>query len=597
MDTVEKLPTDKPDAKPVLLTSPQPESAAAFFERERMLITDLAQGLPVTFEPGDGWAIDSETGKATYDPKFFTEQGYTPTQAIFATMHEIDHAVELTQMLSTRDGQATHARRKELKQKQKRLHILEDCLIDAADNQRVLQRAPALHEETERLYKEKLFPDANMKDGPRHIRFAEAILRQAMLPDEQIQLDAQVEAALQELQHVKGKRGGEKNIIALVTDPSLDLVTKIKLIERYVEPIYERLFQADVNDSDRKRESLGQREFTDPETNFESDYTDFDGKFPAAMNEATLEIVATGGVEARDIGSRQTDGYEAEHQVSIKDVAAYQKEYRQIEHLIEGMREQFRRIVAERLIPRRHLSSPQDEGALIASGLAAQAQLELQRGTVDVPVYQDYVGIVRTEQVPAAFEFTCVFDRSASMRNGGKMEEQRRAAILALEALKEFMDIPKVRSKLIDPDLAASSEIRSFGGSSENVVIKPLSPELTEHERVQVYKTLGTCPGSATEDYVVLGQIIQEMHERERQVPGYLAKVKGRKIKKLVAVFSDGASSDQAMFDKQRSELESLGVKVVDYRRIRVGTIFTSQMATILNEALNDLCYSDKKSI
>jgi hypothetical protein len=174
---------------------------------------------------------------------------------------------------------------------------------------------------------------------------------------------------------------------------------------------------------------------------------------------------------------------------------------------------------------------------------------------------------------------------------GEKSNEQRCAAVLVMESLREFMMQPEVRNKSLDPDLYADCEIRSFGGPKENVAIRPFSKELTDEQRVETYKALSDCSGGATEDYVSLGQIVNEMKAREATEPGYLTKVKNRKIKKLVAVFSDGASSNQAEFDKRVIELTEMGVQIVSYRKIDGVTAFVPKMADILKQGLDELCY------
>jgi len=124
-------------------------------------------------------------------------------------------------------------------------------------------------------------------------------------------------------------------------------------------------------------------------------------------------------------------------------------------------------------------------------------------------------------------------------------------------------------------------------------VVKPLSAELTEKQRIETFKTLGSCPGGATEDYISLGQIIDDMKKRDKGEPGYLENVKSRAIKKLIIIFSDGASSNESEFSRRKSELEQMGVKVVNYRRITDGSNFTSKMSGILGEAINDLGYTN----
>jgi hypothetical protein len=567
-----------------------------FFTREGNLIADFSQGLGVTFKQGDDWGVNPDTGEATYDPKFFTEKGYSETQSIFATLHEIDHVKEFTQLRTTEEGKQIYERRKQAAKKERRKHVLENCLLDVADNRRVVGQFPALSQEVIKLYKEKLWADSDFTDKPKHLQLAYAMLRTGMLPDEQVQIDPKIQEAMEGLRHIKGRSGSERDIIKIVTDPSLDSLTKVKLIEKYIEPVYEKLFKEDKEEKEQQRKKQGQSQkgSGNLEDDFAGDYDDYDENSPEAMSPEDVEKAVEGesGSDS-DVGERQTAGYKKEHGVSKKDMADYLTEYKKIEQLIEPMREQFRKIVAERLEPYRKMVGFFDEGVMIEPGLAGQAIADFSRGISDPQVFRDFEGRVKREEVPSVFEATAVLDRSGSMESGGKKEEQRRAAILLMEALREFMETPEVRDNLLNPDLKTLSEIRSFGGVNENVLVKPLSSELTEKQRIKAFKTLGTCPGGSTEDYVSLGQIMDEMRQRDKSTPGYLENVRTRAIKKLVIIFSDGASSNEAEFSKKKSEIETMGVKVVNYRRITDGSNFTSQMAGILGEAINNLGYTN----
>ena len=571
------------------------EKEGIFFSREGNLIADFSQGLGISFKPGEGWAVDPDTGEATYDPKFFTERGYSETQSIFATLHEIDHVKEFAQLQATGEGKKIFKRRRENAKKERRKHILENCLLDVADNRRVTGQFPALSQEVQKLYKEKLWESTDFTKSPKHLQLAYSILRKGMLPDEAVQIDPEVEKALDDLRHVKGRSGTERDIIDMVTDPSLDPLTKIKLIEKHVEPVYEKLFKEDKEEKNKRKGKSGKGS-GNPEDDFSSDYDDYDEKSPEAMSSEEVEKAveaAVSGDSKDDVGGRQAAGYDKEHGVSKKDTADYHAEYLKIEQYIEPMREQFRRIVAERLEPYRKLVGFFDEGVIIEPGLSGQALIDFSKGITDPTVFREFEGRVRQQEVPSTFEATGVLDRSGSMDGGGKKQEQRRAAILLMEALREFMEIPEVKNNLLAPQLRTLSEIRSFGGTKENVVVKPLSSELTEKQRIETFKTLGSCPGGATEDYVSLGQIIDDMRKRDKGEPGYLENVKSRAIKKLIIVFSDGASSDESQFQRQKSELEQMGVKVVNYRKITDGANFTSQMSGILGEAINDLGYTN----
>jgi hypothetical protein len=568
----------------------------SFFAREGKLIQDYAVGLPVTFEPGDGWSIDPNAGKARYDPAFFTEKGYSQSQALFATLHEVDHFREATSAKKSPESREVWNARQEKTQQNRRYHVLDNCIDDVCDNQRVLQFAPALRDETRRLYKEKLFPTTDLTEKPKHLQLAYAMLRQGMLPDEQVQVASEVESALKQLRAVKGKKGAY-DVVKMVTDPNCNPATKRKLTEKYIDPIYEQLFEQDKQEKQNKQQNSQNQQNNNgkgnPEDDFSDEYDEFDQQMPQGFTEEQVETVSKPGF-GQDPSSRQQSGYEAEHKVSQKDMLNYRTEFQKVEQFMEPVREQFRRIVTERLIPKRRLVAGRDEGVMITPGLAGIAQEAFARGQYDGPFFNDFEGRVVREDLPSAFEISGVFDRSVSMA-GVRSEEQRRAAILLMEPLQEFMEQPEVMEKRLDPDLYASCEIRSFGGSTENVVIRPFSKQLTEQQRIEVFKTLGECSGGATEDYVSLGQILDDMNGREKAESGYLSKVKARKIKKIVAIFSDGGSSNQTLLDQRIQTLSEMGVQVVQYRKIDGVTDFVPKMSEILKQGLDELCYREER--
>ncbi len=586
------------------------DAAVRFFEDQAELFTDFAKGLGVTFKPGDGWAVYPETGDATYDPRFFTDEGYTLQQSLFAVFHEIDHVKEMRALLSTKEGVALHTEKKQ-KLSKERIHVLMNCLKDVADNRRVMSWAPALRPAVSQLYIEKLFPSNDLTTYPKHLQFCYAILRRAMLPKQTTVVAPEVEAAIAELQTVKGPKGKIFDVLAQITDQAVDLGRKYKLLERFIEPVFEKLFEEDKQNNKNKKKGQSTDQSTvdheadhadveegenEGEGQFQTDYDEFNQKMPSPLSEKEIEEIAKPGNKTEKTAEqRQAEGYQAEHGVKYEDILEYRTEYKQVEPEVEAMRAQFRRIISQRLISERRLVGYKNEGVMISPNLLAVAANEFDRGIVDPPVFLDFEGEDRTEEVPEVFEFTGVFDRSLSMNEGDKINEQRRAAILLLEALAEFMSEPEVVDNQLDPVLVASSEIRSLGGATENVVIKPLSPELSEKQRVEVFKVLSNCPGGDTQDYVVLGQIVEEMKQRELKEPGYLAKIKTRKIKKLIAIFSDGASGNESEYTRQQKILEGMGIAIVSYRRITSGQNFTKQMVEILREALDDLCY--KKEI
>ena len=117
----------------------QGASEQNFFQEEERMLTDFAQIGGFTFKRGKGWAINPESGEATYDPSFFTEKGYSQAQALFASAHEVEHVRQLTELLNQRGGSGYWERVKERHEQNRRYAILANCVADVADNRRYCQ--------------------------------------------------------------------------------------------------------------------------------------------------------------------------------------------------------------------------------------------------------------------------------------------------------------------------------------------------------------------------------------------------------------------------------------------------------------------------
>ncbi len=102
-------------------------------------------------------------------------------------------------------------------------------------------------------------------------------------------------------------------------------------------------------------------------------------------------------------------------------------------------------------------------------------------------------------------EITLVCDRSGSMAQGAKLIEQRKAAVLLMEALREFAERCEEERTNVDKPLEIRSEVYSFQSSSEDATpLKKMSKELGEKERIEVATALSSVEGSTT-DFIPFG--------------------------------------------------------------------------------------------
>jgi len=548
------------------ITNRPPEDvSASFFTQEERVLADIAGGSGFSFKRGDEWSINPETGSATFDPKFFTERGYTPSQALFASMHEIKcHLVEVSDLLDTKEGSEEYSRLKQRIKKQ-RFKIWENCRTDVKGNLAITEFAPALADDAESVYKEKLWPTTDFTDKPKHLQFMYAILRQAMVPGEELTVDPTVTEEIDKLRHVQGKDGKIRDVIALSTDPHVDPLLALKLSNRYIEPVIDRLFEGDVEE--KKGKGKGEKdkkgkEKGNPQDAFKDDYAEYDEKHPEPFNEKEIEKKIRQAKASQSTSSRQQAGYSEEHGVSPEDIVNYYNEYQKIEPYIEPLRQIFRKIIEKRQIPIRHLAALKEEGVMIDPGLVTQTYLDVRAGVSNPKTMKDFEGVLIDENIPTSFEVTVVGDRTGSMREGSKIPEQRRTGVLLMEALKEFSDVAEEQGPLA-PELTIKSEIRSFGDNPNHAgVLKSLSHALTEQDRIGVFKALGTCDSGTNNEEVMFDQLFKSIQEEARKDPTYLERIKSGKLRKFVIILTDGQVGNYEATRNQIKKLRDFGVVV-----------------------------------
>ena len=310
---------EKPEIQGVV-TPPVEEKFRAFLTGEERILNDIAGGAGFTFKRGDGWAINPETGEATYDPKFFEEKGYTPSQALFGAFHEIKcHLVETSELLGTPRGQEAFARLKDRIKAKPRLHIWENCRTDVKGNLAITRFAPSLAEDVEAVYREKLWPETDLTSKPKHLQFMYSILRTAMVPDEEVTVDPKVKEAISKLRNVKGK-----DVIALATDPAQDPLLALRLSERYIEPVIEELYQEDLEEK-KDQKGKGDKGQGTPEESFADDYEDYENRHPQPLDEEEVEKKIKETKEQQSESARQAAGYETEKTTRIPLEFLFQK--------------------------------------------------------------------------------------------------------------------------------------------------------------------------------------------------------------------------------------------------------------------------------
>src|SRR3989344_785043 len=608
---------DKP-ASPEKSESEKPDKEAETHEVEKFLDKEAeilaAYGLrgDITLErSNNGWAFDFENKRLMYDPNFFIERGYNLKETLFATTHELmAHYGELM-----RDPEFVLREAKRYSQAKPHLHILYNIFEDVLGNRRIVSELPFLEETRTTLYREKMFPQTDYTDQSSHVQFVYGFIRESMVSGEPVKLGPEARQALEEL-CAFGK--DKTDVLDLVTTPTIDPRDRFHIMRRVVEPIYERLYRSDLEkekekqkqgkggepkeqegppQSQREGEGTGgekkegekkekkgggepkkeqkgggrtaeRKAIEEAVKKFKKEYEAYEKTHPEPLSpkdedkiKETLKEIAgeKGGLPSLDRSILEQ--WAKEHGVNAEDVIAYRNEFREIEPLVQELREVFKKIVSKRLRERMRLSPQlQKEGEELEEGTLAEVYAESKAGG-EPRAFREIERRKREEVGYGVLDMTLVNDLSGSMveeGGGAKLEMDRRSKTLFLESLADFQkEIQEAEYENgMSLGLEVRTETRAFGdfGDAE---LKALSPALTEKDRIGIWKKLHHA-GGGTPDYLSLEAVLKEIS------PEYEKELKAKTRRRVIVVLSDGASQDQERYMKTFKELEQRGVIMVD---------------------------------
>ncbi|OPY65014.1 MAG: hypothetical protein A4E57_03330 [Syntrophorhabdaceae bacterium PtaU1.Bin034] len=560
------------------------EEAQRFFSENRQAICDYARQAGLSFEAGDRWSIDMSTGRGTFDPGFFYKRGFTLAESMWATCHEIEH---FRDWRKDPEGYARLFSR--MKKGKRRLDLLYHMFNDIMVNREEDRRFPAHWETREYLYTYKLLPRTDHSTRPRHLQFIDGILREKMVPREEVTLSPEVRAEVERLKNIDGEG---TDVIELVSDAAAKPGDRFELIQDYIEPVYERLFYEDVEERKRQKKqkkdvpegdaaeasmdgakgATGKAEIeVDPESGedyFAEEYDQMDERLPQVLSAEDVSAAIREEIErlkneSKTPGQIAKEQFRALHGVSIEEVEDYADHYAKVKPHIQPLRDVFERVIETRKEIRRRLKERTDQGVIIDPSFVAQAYIDSRAGIIDSRTQLNIRKEELDEHKPLDFEFTLICDLSGSMnenRPGGKSYEQRLCTILITEALDEFER--KLKAERIERlvDLRVFSEVRGFGSHDEE--LKPMSDSVDYYTRVRICKRLEACTGKRTAEYKSLTRVAARLEGEAGN------DADDRDIKRAVVLITDGGSDDPAL---TREAKERLGLRGCVVRGIQIG--------------------------
>ncbi len=488
---------------------------------------------------GEGAYIDLEKIRVNIDPELLFRYGMTAAEALFVVFHEAEHFRDMIRDPDVYTGNFDRIRAETGPHEAypKALHRLFNCVDDVLVNKAVMRRWKAGEAVKDPLYR-KLFskPDLNVdSDGqpvPRHRQFMYALLRRAMLPDEETVIDEDVEDAIREATD-RGEGKADLTSVMTAVDRTgkavLEPADRFFAMWKFCVPIFRRLYEQDLADRAPK-ENPKEKPFGDDP---------LEGAIPDPIDSS--EAASAAKSIADKLAQKKNDEYTDLYGVTREDFDRYKRDYDEVESHIDDLSRTFDAVIERRKTVRRVLRKPVRDGVMLDPRKAAIAIAEMKAGNDDPQVELGYERRETILNLPSEFEFTLVCDGSGSMKDGGKSVLQRKLSVLVTEALKEFQDrLDTERRKGEDLRLSVKTEVRIV--SDNDSVAKPLSTSLSHEERVKMGKALRNLPNGNNNEPETFRKMEEEQFDSET-----CAKLRDGRLKKVILFLTDGITDKTAI--------------------------------------------------
>lgn len=610
-----KTKKDKKDHKMTEMGSN--EEAFSFVQGNMPFFEGYAKGRIKIEQAPEGmntFGFNLENNTIYINSMFYEKLGFSKEKTIFATLHEIEHFLEKIQMLSEEGGEKNFEKYLKKLETSKAFGLMDNCVADIHENKTVVSRTnEGMKDLEEKIYKEDLFPETDFTAEPRHIQFCQTILREARVESEKCNVAPDVREKLDELTKVKG-------LMDIMTNPHTKMLLRLELQDKYIFPKVLELMEKDMEDKKNQEEKQGESsdskdkkgdegkesnpnekgkesdgkgdkndqdkgtkdqkktnkknkgDNTENETNpdivFADDYEKAFKKVPNAVPTEEIKKALKEWKEEKNKNSPDKMDQEYADKIGVekKDLQEYRKIAESLQkianpetsvNILEELKDLFTRIISKRLKERLAPRYPMEEGDELFD--PAQLVSDVKSGNLKPKVWEDTEIKEKKGDRFGEVEITLVCDRSSSMKdgNGQKAVEQRKSAVLMMEALKDFAEMCDEEKMKVDKPLEIKSEIYSFASSTEDKTpLKKMGKDLGEVERINVLKKLQNLPGSTT-DFNCLEAIFEGLDDQTKQ------KIAIGELKKIVFVFTDGGSDSVPKVQTALKSLRDLGVVVI----------------------------------
>lgn len=601
----------------------------------RNFFMTYARDVSLSFKMSDGFYINLENGEVNLDTKWFMEKSFSKDQILWANLHELSHFIDLVQdpkdMMKNFDYIEEQARETgkimmkkweekygksdpefiENLKKQKPInkknpkktmnaveqvayqiyHTFYNIFDDIYVNNLISIKAPKYEKsqngekEVKKLYAEKLFTKTDYSKLPRHLQFVYKLIREEMVPDQEVKLTDEVADVIKRKIKFLDKEYTPKEIVEKFIKPNkLKGSSYIKAGDRYfvlrntLEPIFKELLAKDLVEWEPKKQKPQEDNGESQEGSvnpFNQNYQEYKQNNPDQIDSEEIK----NWLDKYEEEKKKEEEQKAKENKSVDEKAkeAQEKmdnEWRKKHNINPGTLRQYRKIETEvapylgdlsRLWQRiiwgstkkieRGIEGYFKTGTELDIGKVIEEWPKIEKGKLEeTRVMKKMTQKEVLIRKPELIRVRLVGDMSGSMNNE-KLHTLQQCFVLLLSSLREFNTYLNLTRSQTKSKLEIDTEAWIFGSYAEKV--KTLRSESNyDDEQVEIIKIFEKLQNTIgdTYDSKALEAIFNSLTPKDKE------KIGQEKIMEMVLEITDGGSSESNAARKAVDKLSEVGV-------------------------------------
>ena len=269
--------------------------------------------------------------------------------------------------------------------------------------------------------------------------------------------------------------------------------------------------------------------------------------------------------------NKQREEFDQKYNITEKERSINEKIKTKIRPLRKEMRQFWHNLIGKSIEYRQVTIPRQKKGRINIGSFVEQypAITEAERrGDFRALEIYDRQGLERSViDQPERIDITLLVDCSGSMESSGKIAAARESAALLMYSIKDFNDELAISRRQTHSKLRASTEVIVFGSNHHKV--KSFDSVINHSQNdAEIIKSLARINSNlgSTDDAAPLAMLAHSLSPEDK------AKLKSKKLKKIVFEITDGAPDNPAITAKHLRRLSEEGVLVVGFQIGNVGS-------------------------